>query len=60
MWRHTIMKHAYLHRGDMMTMQKGMVTACVWRDRRMVTSMSTCTQPLARFFADRRMGLAFL
>lgn len=37
-----------------MSVQKGMVTASVWKDRRNVTVMSTCTQPQASGTVQRR------
>ena len=39
--------HYSQYRGDSLTEQKGEVTASAWMDRRVVTVMSTSTQPSA-------------
>ena len=52
MYRHHLF--TYLQRGDYTTVQKGMVTASVWMDRKAVTVMSTSTQPQASATVQRR------
>ena len=44
----------HLHRGESKTVQRGKVTATVWQDRKLVTAMSTCSQPQASGTVLRR------